>query len=468
MTFNSLVFLAFFVAVLAMYWALRTRRSQNLLLLGASWFFYGYGDPRFLALIILCALTGYSAGRLMEKRPQWRRCILAVGVLLPLFVLGYFKYAGFFVDAWERLLRFVGLPMNRSSLDVLLPIGISFFTFQTIAYVVDVYCGKQQAESNLVDFLLFISFFPQLVAGPIERAEHLLPQFKRQRSMTWNNVHLGVYLVLQGMVKKVVIADNVAPAVDTLFRQVDLPAPMICTGLLLFAVQIYGDFSGYSDIARGAARLLGFDLSVNFRHPYMAVSPSDFWRRWHITLSNWYRDYVYVRLGGNRKGATTMLFSLMITMALCGLWHGAAWNFVVWGLYHGLVLAVFHALRHGWTAAFGHRFRPGARVATMLTFSVVTGGWLFFRVEDFGQIARYLLSLCTQWHMFDVAWLVLASLMPFIALAVAVDLLEPVMLGKDLRTIRVGYGLVPAYGIGLVLLAVFLPEHSGSFIYFRF
>jgi len=381
MSFQSFDYLLFLLAVVCVYYALGRRRWQNALLLGASWFFYGYIHHWMLWLLAAVTLTGWAGGLAIEHGGRWRRAALIASVAANLGLLGAFKYFNFFSDNVLAVLQAAGLGMPHVYLDVLLPVGISFYTFQAIAYLVDVYRDGRRAERDLLDLAVFLAFFPQLVAGPIERARDLLVQVKSDRRFEARNITDGVTLMLWGLFKKLVIGDNVALIVDKVFLLKE-PGPLLLSvGVLAFGVQIYADFSGYTDIARGSARLLGFRLSENFRHPYLAQNPADFWRRWHITLSQWIRDYIYIPLGGSRVAGPRLFTNVMITMFLCGLWHGAQWNFVVWGLYHGALIYGYRAAAAlGVPVSGGGTWQSAARVLVMFAFVHV--GWALFREPD--------------------------------------------------------------------------------------
>ncbi len=394
MLFNSQHFLWLFVLVYGLYWALgRSRRSQNVLLLAASLFFYGYWDWRFLGLLLFSTTIDFLCGLALdryEQRPRARRLVILVSVCLNLGLLGFFKYFNFFVDSASKALASLGLGAPDWSLRIVLPVGISFYTFQALSYTIDRYRGEIETERSFLDFALFVAFFPQLVAGPIVRARDFLPQVSRPRTFRWADQAVGLRLTAWGIFKKTVVADNLAPFVDSVFGA-ERPAGILVrlVAVYAFAVQIYCDFSGYTDIARGTARMLGFDFVWNFRMPYLARNPAEFWRRWHMTLSTWLRDYLYVPLGGNRRGPRRTYFNLMATMVLGGLWHGAAWNFVLWGVYQGLLLVVHRA----WSGWRGPRPEPGpaARLLrTLAFFHLVCLGWLFFRAQSLGQIAAFL------------------------------------------------------------------------------
>ena len=321
-------------------------------------------------------------------------------MLANLGLLGFFKYFDFFTQSFAALLALFGIHASPHVLHVVLPVGISFYTFQSLSYTIDVYRGHLQAERNPINFAAFVAFFPQLVAGPIERPHKLLPQFRRTRLVTWPKVSSGSYLIAVGLFKKVVVADTVSQVADAAFASGHPTRAVALAGVYAFAFQIYADFSAYSDIARGVARCLGFELSRNFDMPYLSATPSEFWRRWHISLSSWLRDYLYVTLGGNRRGRARTYLNLMLTMMLGGLWHGAAFTFIVWGALHGLVLCVYRALEDP-VRAFSARLPLGVRrtlrvVAVVFFFQLVCLGWLFFRAESLAQAWSFLVALATN------------------------------------------------------------------------
>lgn len=384
MLFNSLAFLKFFFLVLLSYVLLRKNlRAQNLLLLVASYGFYGAWDYRFLVLIWASTLVDFVVGRKLHQSsdPAERKRWLVFSLLSNLGTLGFFKYFNFFS---ENLGRLLGIPADSVTLSIVLPVGISFYTFQSLSYTVDIYRKELEPCSSALDFALYVAFFPQLVAGPIERAGRLLAQIQSPRSPRAIDVEIGIYLLLWGYYKKVVIADNLAKIADPVFANGSQAQGMdVWLGLLAFCFQIYCDFSGYSSIARGLARLMGFQLVRNFRLPYSALTPSEFWQRWHISLSQWLRDYLYIPLGGNRGGSKQTYRNLTITMVLGGLWHGAAWNFCLWGAYHGLLLCLYRLGKVKPSENGVKRlFQWG--LMSMLTLY----GWLLFRASSLAEVAR--------------------------------------------------------------------------------
>ncbi len=388
MTFQTLDYVVFLLATLALYWSLN-RARQNLLLVAASYVFYGYVDPWLALLLGGFTAVNYFAALGQVRRPHLKNHFLAISVVSGLAVLAFFKYFGFFADSVADALSAVGLPTFSNNLNIILPIGISFYTFQTLGYAIDVHRGRVQARSNVVDFALFVAFFPQLVSGPIERAGRLLPQFERSRVFDPAAVRDGLMLILWGFFKKLVIADNVGIIADKVFATESPGFSLLWVGVIAFGIQIFADFSGYTDIARGTARLFGFNLSRNFDQPFLARSPTDFWRRWHITLSTWFRDYLYIPLGGSRSGPRRAAITLMITFLVAGLWHGAAWNFVLWGAFHGVLILAHRGARGAVPAGL----LPSGAVTVLsiaVTFVLMNVGWLIFREGDVGYLFDHL------------------------------------------------------------------------------
>ncbi len=386
MIFHSLDFLVFFSLTLAIYWRL-PHRAQNVFLVLASYVFYGYVHPWFVALVFATTVLDYWAGRGMAAQPQRKRMFLALSLLGNLGMLGFFKYFNFFVDNVHAALAPLGLTLPIPALRVVLPVGVSFYTFQELSYTIDVFRGRLTARRDFIDFAAFVCFFPQLVAGPIERASRLLPQVERPRTFSWEDVRQATFLMIWGYFQKLVIADNVGVIANKVFA-LERPAfAVLWAGVFAFAIQIYADFSAYSDIARGAARWLGVDLMRNFNHPYLAVGPTDFWRRWHISLSSWFRDYVYIPLGGSRTTTARTGINVMITFLLSGFWHGASWNYVLWGGYHGLLLLAGRALAPLVPARATAR-RVLTPVRVVLMFALTSLGWLMFRETDVGYLWR--------------------------------------------------------------------------------
>lgn len=426
MNFVSYVFAVFIVVVFALYWVM-PRSTRNIFLWGASYFFYGWWDWRFLFLLLISTTIDYICGRLLERveQPARRKSIVAVSLISNLGLLGVFKYYNFFIASLAALCDTLGLPISMPVMHIILPVGISFYTFQTISYTVDVYRGHLKPTHSFVDFAVYVSLFPQLVAGPIERGASLLPQVIQPRRFSAEQFHDGLMLIATGFFRKTVIADNMALLANAVFTQDagSLSGFDMLLGVYAFAWQIYGDFSGYSDIARGTAKLLGFELMVNFRQPYLATNPSDFWRRWHISLSSWLKDYLYIPLGGNRGGERKTMRNLVLVMLLGGLWHGAAWTFVFWGALHGTWLILDRWLRKVRPPAVSSRDNRLLHVVKIIgAFHVVCLGWLFFRVDGVGH-GFEMLGALTNWSMSPVTIPAYAMLVFFATPLLLCDLL---------------------------------------------
>jgi D-alanyl-lipoteichoic acid acyltransferase DltB (MBOAT superfamily) len=394
MTFNSFPFVIFFLLVFPTYWLLRKRNPQNWLLLLASYVFYGWWDVRFLLLLAGTTIIDFFAVQQIEKYDddRHRRGWMIFSVIVNLVILGFFKYFGFFVDSFQSLMSQFGIELSETAVRFILPVGISFYVFHEISYAVDVYRRRVKPEKNLVIYAVYIAFFPQLVAGPITRAAHMLPQFRKARKFpTTEQWYSSGVLILSGLFKKVVLADGVAPIANELFSDpAGRGAIPLTIGVVAFAIQIYGDFAGYTDMARGVARLLGIDIPRNFEQPYLSRNITQFWRTWHISLSSFLHDYLYVPLGGNRNGRWTTYRNLFITMLLGGLWHGASWNFVVWGALQGLALSVHRAM--GGVEPRGRPRAPGSDDVLPIigTFTLVSFLWIFFRATSIEHAIDYL------------------------------------------------------------------------------
>jgi D-alanyl-lipoteichoic acid acyltransferase DltB (MBOAT superfamily) len=404
MLFDTPIYLLFLTVVVLIYWRLGWRK-QNVMLLAASYFFYGWWDWRFLSLILISTVVDFFCARYIGRSddPLRRKLLLAISVVLNISFLGFFKYYDFFAVSLASALGGIGINVSVATLGWILPPGISFYTFQELAYIVDVYHRKLEPADSLVDYALFISLFPHLIAGPIQRPSHLLPQVQRPRVLDGNRFFDGILLILTGLFRKAVVADNCALIANAAFSG-KLGEPSLAVTLIAiyaFAWQIYGDFSGYSDMARGSAQLLGFHFMVNFRQPYLATSLQDFWRRWHISLSTWLRDYLYIPLGGNRHGEAQTYRNLMITMLLGGLWHGANWTFVIWGCIHGGWLALERFLKKMLRIPEAQEkaslSSPTSWVQRILLFHLVCLTWAFFRAASIGEAFHFLGGL-TVWE----------------------------------------------------------------------
>ncbi|MCG3176677.1 MAG: hypothetical protein MOGMAGMI_01635 [Candidatus Omnitrophica bacterium] len=467
MLFNSWTFAVFYVVVYALYTRLR-HEGQNRLLLAASYVFYGSWDWRFLGFILLSTVVDYAAGIAIRDNTsvRLRRLWLWGSIGVNLGILGYFKYCGFFVESMASLLETLGIPHSLPSLRLLLPAGISFYTFQSLSYTIDVYRGEMEPERRFPRFALFVSYFPHLVAGPIVRARVLLTQIGRERTVTPEGVLLGCRLFLWGLLKKVVIADRLALYVEAVYGN-----PADHTGLshlaatVCFGFQIYCDFSAYSDMARGVSKTMGFELPLNFNAPYLASDIVDFWRRWHISLSTWLRDYVYIPLGGNRHGGRRTAINLMLTMLLGGLWHGAAWTYVIWGGLHGLYLVVAKQYMRLVPRRPGTLLRG---VYGLTTFAAVMVAWVFFRAES---LQGALTALARMARPGTVLWdgertLLYGALGVGVLLACERWALDPSE-GDVLTSRRPAVRWAAAYAIALAVM-LFGVHQGQQFIYFQF
>lgn len=525
MLFNSYIFAVFLVIFACLYWLSRHHlRWQNLLILIGSYIFYGWWDERFLILIMISTVTDYVTalgivkekptlrqgiglslflligatvllnlsiigenlwmlglvfafvglgwlmhGRLIQLEDNLRRkAFLAVSVIVNLSILGFFKYFNFFADSLQQAVAIFGWEVDSVTLNIILPVGISFYTFQTMSYTIDVYRQQFQPTRQFLEFASFLSFFPQLVAGPIERAKHLLPQFMQTRTPNVEDIRTGLWLCIWGLYKKIVIADNLAPIVNKVFADPSVASSgELLAAILAFTFQIYCDFSGYSDIARGIARMLGFDIMLNFNIPYIARTPSEFWRRWHISLSTWLRDYLYISLGGNRYGKLLTFRNLMLTMLLGGLWHGAAWNFVFWGGYHGLILVIYRVsnidrwLTERTAPIFVQRLADLGLIIIM--FILTCFGWLLFRSPSLETIGWFITGInVLEYHqLFATIGFYIWPLLAFQALQLWLQDLEP--LGKFPWFFRFNIQLFVIFSL------LFLASKGGQqFIYFNF
>jgi alginate O-acetyltransferase complex protein AlgI len=467
MLFDTPIFFVFLVVVTACYWCLKFG-NQNKFLLLASYFFYGWWDWRFLCLMIGSTVIDYLiAIKIADTEdPRVRRFLLILSLVINFSILGFFKYFNFFADSLAVSLSTLGVHASLPILRIILPPGISFYTFQEVAYIVDVYSGKLPPSRSFVQYGLFISLFPHLIAGPIQRPSHLLPQVQKPREWDSEKAFSGLLLILEGLFRKCVIADNCALIANAAFGgSFGKPSiPVVLLGMYAFAWQIYGDFSGYSSIARGCAQLLGFHFMVNFRQPYLAESIQDFWRRWHISLSTWLRDYLYIPLGGNRNGERQTYRNLMLTMLLGGLWHGANWTFVIWGGLHGSALAVERKLRVEAAARAGILWKWLRRI---FVFHLVCLAWIFFRAQSL-KAAWSVLKGFTVWSWrsdYTAAFLFLALFsVPLLLIDLYLESSEDEYCFESMAVRpRVAFGLACA-----LLLAFFGANQASAFIYFQF
>lgn len=405
MLFNSLEFAVFLPVIFLLYWFVFNKNlvHQNLLVLCASYLFYGWWDWRFLSLIIFSTLIDYTIALRLKKEPNKknRKMLLWTSLAINLGFLGFFKYYNFFLDSFVDAFSFFGNSISTNSLNIILPVGISFYTFQTLSYTIDVYRNKLEPEKNFVAFAAFVSFFPQLVAGPIERATNLLPQFPKARKFDYTKAVDGMRQILWGFFKKIVIADNCAEIANLIFNDSEsYPGSALVLGALFFTFQIYGDFSGYSDIAIGTSRLFGFELKRNFAFPYFSRDIAEFWRRWHISLSTWFRDYLYIPLGGSRGGTAMKVRNTFIIFLVSGFWHGANWTFIAWGALNALYflpLLLFNANRnHLDTVAQGKLLPSSGELFRILkTFVLTVFAWIFFRAENISHAVQYIAGIFT-------------------------------------------------------------------------
>jgi len=471
MNFDSPVFALFLMTVLAVYYALRSRRAQIAWLLLASYCFYAGWDWRFCSLIAISTIVDFVAAQRIARTAatdRVRRAWLLLSVATNLGILGFFKYFGFFVESLRTLLSSAGIETGTTTLSILLPVGISFYTFQTMGYTIDVYRGRLRPVTRLDVFALYVSYFPQLVAGPIERGEKLLPQIAAPRRVSAEQFAGGAWLILLGLAKKVVLADNFGALADPVFADpAGATAGRLLTGLYLFTFQIYFDFSGYSDIARGVSRLLGIELCENFKQPYFARNVAEFWRRWHVSLSSWLRDYLYVALGGNRRGDLETFRNLMLVMLLGGLWHGASITFVVWGGLHGSYL-VAHRLLARRRPARAFDGSPAAwlrdAMCIVCVFHLVALTWIFFRCPDLASAWSYAHGLLTLRGGLD--GLSVRSFLPFAALLVT-DVL-PRWRGEEEYPLHwPWYGQTAIYS-ALLFALLLLGGPDAPFLYFQF
>ncbi len=471
MLFNSFNFLYFFLSFLVLYYATKGK-TRILLILVSSYFFYGCWDYRFLGLIIFSTVVDYFVGLKINDSDsqQEAKKFLLISLCTNLGLLAVFKYFNFFISSFIGLANTVGLEFNFNTLNIILPVGISFYTFQTLSYSIDLYRKNIEVEKDFMRFASYVAFFPQLVAGPIVRAKDLLPQFKEDQRFSFDNFNLGLFQVLHGLFKKIVVADTVAIIVDKVFF---LPENysfiMVSIGVIFYAFQIYCDFSGYSDIAIGTAKILGFNFPENFRTPYFSKGFSEFWRRWHISLSSWLRDYLYISLGGNRNGTVKMYRNLMLTMLLGGLWHGASWNFVLWGALHGTYLVVERKTKVIMNELPIPQFLKNS-ISIIFVFVLTCLAWIFFRSVDFSNSIDILHQLnpfanSNLWSVQHLYWLIKGSIV--IGLLLLVDIISSYINLKSLTLGSVSFRLsIFLFFISSIFL--FGTFKGGQFIYFQF
>ena len=470
MIFNTINFALFFVIVLFFIKIIKQNvKLRNLILLVASYTFYGLWDWRFLVLVAIPTTIDYFCGLGIENSKSFRtrKGLLFLSIVANLSILGTFKYFDFFLESLSVLFDFLEIQSNFSTLGIIVPVGISFYTFQTMSYTIDVYQKKFSAERSVLDFALYVCFFPQLVAGPIEKARDLIPQIKRINYPSNTDIEKYLWIIFWGLFKKVVIADNIAPYTDKIFGSPNPLAIEILNASYAFTIQLFCDFSGYSEMAIGVAGLLGFRLSQNFLAPFSAISPKEYWKKHHITLGKWLRDYLYIPLGGNRGSNLLKLRNLMITMVLGGLWHGAAWNFVLWGMYHGFLLCLYEVV-----GFLTPEKNIGKKIFSWLLFiNLLSFGFMIFRASDLSKIALMVHNLLFKTQSFFSEPM---ELMRFFMLFFCIilfgfgrSILEKLRLSFDsISTAGWLSGLV--YGFVIVFILVVARLESDPFIYFQF
>jgi len=476
MLFNSIDFAIFLPIVFTVYWALRKHlKAQNFFIAVASYVFYGMWDWRFLFLILFSTAVDYTMGLYIDKNKskQKRKFFLWISILVNLGFLGYFKYSNFFLESFVDAFTFFGQDVTFRGLEIVLPVGISFYTFQTLSYTIDVYRKKLTPTRDFIAFSAFVSFFPQLVAGPIERATHLLPQFYSKRKLEYRQARDGLYLIIWGLFKKIVIADNCAQYANDIFENYDdYSSPTLILGAIYFAFQIYGDFSGYSDIAIGTSRLFGFDLMRNFAYPYFSRDIAEFWRRWHISLSTWFRDYLYIPLGGSRGGTWMKIRNTFIIFLVSGFWHGANWTFIVWGALNAvyfLPLMLSGKNRNHIDIVGENNVLPTIKefYNITITFMITAFAWIFFRANSVTHAFLYIEELFS--FKFKVDRLVIErfpfEILPLIGLLICMEWFSRNR-EHPLKNSSVAY--IKAIFLVLMILTFGSFSEMQEFIYFQF
>jgi D-alanyl-lipoteichoic acid acyltransferase DltB (MBOAT superfamily) len=477
MLFNSIEFFLFLPLVFALYWLIGSKRikQQNVLIAIASYVFYGWWDWRFLFLILFSSVVDYTMGMLLKSTNDQakRKVFLWISITVNLGFLGFFKYYNFFVDSLVDSFTFFGSTLNINTLNIILPVGISFYTFQTLSYTIDVYREKLEPTKDFIGFMAFVSFFPQLVAGPIERATNLLPQFHKKREFIYSNAVDGLRQVLWGLFKKVVIADNCAKYANIIFNDYDAySGSTLLLGAFFFAFQIYGDFSGYSDIAIGVSRLFGFDLKRNFAFPYFSRDIAEFWRRWHISLSTWFRDYLYIPLGGSRGGLKMKVRNTFVIFIVSGFWHGANWTFVVWGALNAiyfLPLLLLNKNRVNTDLVAQGKYLPSLKELWQMasTFFLTLIAWIFFRADNVTHAVLYIKNI------FSTSLFSKAELFPYTILALVCFFIGVEWLGRSgefaiAKIDRFNKPLRWAFYMLIIILCFSFTGEQQEFIYFQF
>lgn len=488
MLFNSIDFAVFLPIVFALYWFVTSKslKIQNGLIVLSSFIFYGWWDWRFLSLLLFSSFVDFGVGLALQKENNLhkRKILLGISLFFNLGMLGFFKYFNFFIDNFKAAFTFFGHSINTPSLDIILPVGISFYTFQTLSYGIDVYRRKLEPTKDLVAFLAFVSFFPQLVAGPIERATHLLPQFYSKRVFNYDKAVDGMRLLLWGFFKKIVIADNAALYVNDIFENyLNYSGGTLILGAVLFSFQIYCDFSGYSDIAIGLSRLFGFDLMRNFKYPYFSKNVSEFWQRWHISLTSWFRDYLYLPLGGNKGNLLFKIRNVAIVFLVSGFWHGANWTFLFWGFINALFFIPLVIIKKNTLKIETFKketILPGIKEVFQIgfTFSLITFSWIFFRAENLAHAFLYIKGVYNPNNFFEIRSQLTysTSIIPLLSYITFFMILEwvsrhkehvvhPFILENKWYLVFIRYFL---YFLILLLIIMNIKNEASDFIYFQF
>ena len=490
MLFNTIDFIIFFIIVFSLIVIIKNRKFQHLYLLFASFLFFYYSNNYLIILLIISIILDFYVGKEIWKSKKIinKKILLTLSIIGNLGLLGFYKYADFSISQFNDLGNSLGLAMDIPLLNLILPVGISFYTFQTLSYTIDIYRGKLEPSESLGEFALFVAFFPQLVAGPILRASHFLPQLRekienlktnvklRQVVIHSSNLKLGLTIMALGFFKKMFFADNIGLFVDQIFQNpIGLDSFSIILGAIAFGVQIYCDFSGYSDIAIGIAMILGFKIPINFNKPYFATSPSDFWRKWHISLSTWLRDYLYIPLGGNKKSYGRIYLNVSIVMFLGGLWHGAAWNFIIWGMLHGAYLAIHKILINKFPNLQHNEFfksKAGKVISIIITQYFVFLAWLVFRIQDLDGVL-YSMYKYVVWDFATEQVIQLISLNKFPVILIIIFFIFNFIsykhghLQNAISRIKLRYWF-SFLGSILILVLIFETGPAQDFIYFRF
>ena len=478
MLFNSLDFAIFLPVVFFLYWFVFKKHLtwQNTLIAVASYVFYGWWDWRFLSLILFSTLVDYFVGLNLAKteKPLLRKCLLWFSILINLGFLGVFKYYNFFLENFRSAFKIAGYELNANSLNIILPVGISFYTFQTLSYTIDIYKNRLKPTKDFISFAAFVSFFPQLVAGPIERASNLLPQFYKERKFSYSIAVDGLRQILWGLFKKIVIADNCAKYANEIFNNSgEYSGSTLFLGGFFFAVQIYGDFSGYSDIAIGTSRLFGFNLMKNFAFPYFSRDIAEFWRRWHISLSTWFRDYLYIPLGGSKGGTTMKVRNTFIIFIVSGFWHGANWTFIVWGILNAiyfLPLLLTNVNRNNLNIVAYNRVFPNVKEVFQmsLTFGLTILAWIFFRAVNIGHAFNIIKEI------FSLSFFNSPEVMPITILSLVAIFFVIEWIGRtnEFAIQKLGFDFPKSIRwslyIGIVMAIFLFQGKEQEFIYFQF